>query len=237
MCQCRIFPSPKEMSSFDNFAPKCAWIAQIFSPKCRMGYIWVKLLAKRWFKWECPNKSILNSFPSFLDQIDPSHCGFSRINQAGFVEPFSALLFQIRSPEQCQQACLSTILSQNSSICRSWTHDSSTNRCYLSHLALRGLGRNVLEQLGNGLSSGELDECMNCGWKILFEWIIKSHFAQFDSIAVQIPSFYLAIPHSNYSEEIFDPKGAKDAKRIFPKHIDLQWNCHLRNVDSKKEWP
>ncbi|KAL3100811.1 hypothetical protein niasHT_021090 [Heterodera trifolii] len=100
--------------------------------------------------------------------LNPSRCAFHRIRQAGFTSPFTALLHGVMTPEECQSVCVAFLHAlsahqsrQTTTICRAWTHNANSSKCFLNHLALRSLGRNVLERIEPGLSSGEVDECMD----------------------------------------------------------------------------
>ncbi|KAL3097596.1 hypothetical protein niasHT_023396 [Heterodera trifolii] len=100
--------------------------------------------------------------------LNPSRCAFHRIRQAGFTSPFTALLHGVTTPEECQSVCVAFLHAlsahqsrQTTTICRAWTHNANSSKCFLNHLALRSLGRNVLERIEPGLSSGEVDECMD----------------------------------------------------------------------------
>uniref|UniRef100_A0A914I438 PAN domain-containing protein n=1 Tax=Globodera rostochiensis TaxID=31243 RepID=A0A914I438_GLORO len=100
--------------------------------------------------------------------LNPTRCAFHRIRHAGFTSPFTVLLHGVASAEECQSACMAFLQAlslgqtrQTTTICRAWTHHASSSRCFLSHLALRSLGRSVLEQMDPELSSGEVDECMD----------------------------------------------------------------------------
>uniref|UniRef100_A0A183BUJ7 Apple domain-containing protein n=1 Tax=Globodera pallida TaxID=36090 RepID=A0A183BUJ7_GLOPA len=100
--------------------------------------------------------------------LNPTRCAFHRIRHAGFTSPFTVLLHGVASAEECQSACMAFLQAlslgqtrQTTTICRAWTHHANSSRCFLSHLALRSLGRSVLEQMEPELSSGEVDECMD----------------------------------------------------------------------------
>jgi hypothetical protein len=93
-----------------------------------------------------------------LGRIDTSSCGFTRINQAGFVDVFDLRLDNIGRLTDCETKCL----SWTQGICRSYTYDNAKKRCYLSHGSQKALGRSVLESLGPSLQSGEIDDCMSC---------------------------------------------------------------------------
>lgn len=90
-----------------------------------------------------------------------------RINKAGFVDIYDTVLTAYNRNE-CEQHCLNTIsflsqsLSISQTICRSYTFDAFTNKCYLSHLNQKKFGRNYLENFNTNLSSGDLENCLQC---------------------------------------------------------------------------
>jgi hypothetical protein len=87
-----------------------------------------------------------------------SHCSFTRINQAGFVDIFDERLSNVKSLTECEVECL----DWSHGICRSYTYNSKEKQCFLSHSSQKALGRSVLESLGPYLTSGEIDDCMDC---------------------------------------------------------------------------
>lgn len=93
-----------------------------------------------------------------LGRIDTSHCSFTRINQAGFVDVFDLRLENVQNLADCESKCL----EWNQGLCRSYTFDNKQKHCYLSHASQKALGRSVLESLGPNLQSGEIDDCINC---------------------------------------------------------------------------
>lgn len=66
----------------------------------------------------------------------------------------------------------------NKGACRSYTYNKATKQCFLSHASQKALGRSVLENLGKDLSSGEIDDCINCKSFLKFLQLITAFFSQ-----------------------------------------------------------
>ncbi|KAI6176263.1 hypothetical protein M3Y97_00779500 [Aphelenchoides bicaudatus] len=90
--------------------------------------------------------------------LDTTHCAFTRINQAGFVDIFDVRLNAVKTLADCESKCL----EWHKGICRSYTYNQQSKQCFLSHASQKALGRSVLESLGKDLISGEIDDCFDC---------------------------------------------------------------------------
>ncbi|CAD5220494.1 unnamed protein product [Bursaphelenchus okinawaensis] len=90
-------------------------------------------------------------------RFNTRNCGFTRINQAGFIDIFDSKIEKVQDLTQCENICLDWRFGT----CRSYTYDKKTNSCYLSHNGQRATGRSVLETIDNNLAYGELEDCVN----------------------------------------------------------------------------
>ncbi|CAD5227238.1 unnamed protein product [Bursaphelenchus xylophilus] len=90
-------------------------------------------------------------------RFDTRHCGFVRINQAGFVDIFDIRIEKIKDLSQCESICLDWRFG----VCRAYTYNKKSKQCYISHNGQRATGRSVLETIDDNLAYGELDDCVN----------------------------------------------------------------------------
>lgn len=100
-----------------------------------------------------------------------------RVNKAGFVDTFDTIV-SAYNRDACEEQCLNALSFTTQSqlvtptICRAYTFDSSKKKCYLSHLSQKQFGRNILDSMNENLSSGDLENCIQCMNNIFYFCII-----------------------------------------------------------------
>lgn len=94
----------------------------------------------------------------FEEELDKRKCQYLKVMNAGFVDIFDAKLGPVFDADQCQARCVAWA----DGTCRSYTYDSASQTCYISHSTSRALGKNPLDIRQKHLTTADLDNCVDC---------------------------------------------------------------------------
>lgn len=90
-----------------------------------------------------------------------AQCHFIRMQSSGFTDFFDERIADVSDVTECEQLCL----TWDSGSCRYFTHHRGTRMCYLSHTSPRTLNKNPLQNYDLNLSSGDLEDCVQCQFR------------------------------------------------------------------------
>uniref|UniRef100_A0A7I5EAG3 PAN domain protein n=1 Tax=Haemonchus contortus TaxID=6289 RepID=A0A7I5EAG3_HAECO len=95
--------------------------------------------------------------------MSSSKCNFMRLSTAGYTDLFDEIVTDVAEAEECERICVTQ--TNVGDPCRSYTHDSWKQLCYLSHYDGRGSGRSPLNTRNKNLTYGSLDDCIDFALK------------------------------------------------------------------------
>ncbi|KJH51856.1 PAN domain protein [Dictyocaulus viviparus] len=95
--------------------------------------------------------------------MSTSKCSFMRLTSAGFTDVYDKVLSNVDDVEECEMFCIEE--TKLSDPCRSYTYNTSSRFCYLSHQDGRSAGRSPLSNRNPSLIHGTLDDCIDFALK------------------------------------------------------------------------
>lgn len=93
--------------------------------------------------------------------MNVAQCQFVRMQSSGFTDFFDERIADVSGIAECEQLCL----TWDSGNCRYFTYHRATRMCYLSHTSPRTLNKNLLQNYDLNLSSGDLEDCIQCQFR------------------------------------------------------------------------
>ncbi len=85
-------------------------------------------------------------------------CQYLKVKSAGFTDVFDVRFSDVKNDDDCSIRCL----EWKSGTCRSYTFDTKSHMCYLSHSTSRMLDRSPLDIIKKHLSTADLEDCVEC---------------------------------------------------------------------------
>ncbi|KAJ1347122.1 hypothetical protein KIN20_002087 [Parelaphostrongylus tenuis] len=95
--------------------------------------------------------------------MSASKCSFMRFGSAGYTDSYDEIVPSVDNVEQCEMVCIAK--AKIADPCRSYTYDSSSHFCYISHYDGRSSGQSPLSSQNPNLTHGSLDDCIDFALK------------------------------------------------------------------------